>query len=216
MTEVLATVRVAPQSDEAVVAMGVEIERLLGWAEGLQVHDAESVKRATDDLVLLANLKRAIEDKRKEYTGPVNDHLKAINESFRGMTVPLDNADRITREKVLAYRQEEQRKAREAERINELRLEAARREMELKGELTEPVALVEAPAPQPSRVRTDVGTLGTTKTRKWEVEDLSRVPLEYLMVDASRVGRVVRAGVPSIPGIRIWEDESLRVTPSKS
>ena len=45
-------IRVAPGTDEVVVAMGVEIERLLGWAEGMEVVDVAGMKRATDDLVL--------------------------------------------------------------------------------------------------------------------------------------------------------------------
>ena len=111
MTQTTAMIRVAPGADEVVVAMVVEIARLLAWAEEREVQDVEGVKRATDDLVLLAGLRKAIEDKRREYTVPVNDHLKAINEAFKAMTVPLENADKITRGKIMAYRREEERKA---------------------------------------------------------------------------------------------------------
>ena len=210
-----AVIRVDPGADRVVVALRNEVAHLLGWAKTLEVRDVEGMKRATDDLTLLATLKRAIEDKRKEYIGPVNDHVKAINESFKSLAVPLEDADRITRGKILAYRREEERKIREAEEINRLREEAARREMELKGEITEPVGIVEVAPPPPSRVQTEVGSLGTTKTRKWEVEDITKIPPEYLAIDAARVGRVVRAGIPSIPGIRIWEEEGLRVTPMR-
>ena len=216
MTETASTamIRVSPGTDPAIIALGEEIQRLAAWAEALEVRDPESVRRATEDLVLLAGLKRAIEERRKSYVGPINEHLKAVNDAFKGMSGPLEAADRTTREKVLAYRRELDQKAREAEEINRLREEAARREMALKGELTEPVAYVEESAPLPAHVRTQVGTLGTATIRKWEVEDMTKVPIEYLMVDASKIGRVVRAGIPSIPGIRIWEEETLRVTPT--
>lgn len=206
-----AIIRVSPATDESFVALQVEAGELLRWVQALEITDGEGVKQATEHLTFISGLKKAVEEVRKQYVSPINEHLKAVNEVFRTISTPLETADRTTREKVLAYRREEERKAREVERINQLRLEAARAEMALNGEMTEPLALVEVPAPQPSRVRTDVGTLGTTTTRKWEVEDLTKVPLEYLMVDASKIGRVVRAGVPSIPGIRIWEEEGLRV-----
>ncbi len=42
-------------------------------------------------------------------------------------------------------------------------------------------------------------------------EDLAKVPLEYMMVDASKLGRVVRAGLRTIPGVRIFPKESLSI-----
>ena len=49
----------------------------------------------------------------------------------------------------------------------------------------------------------------------WEVIDFDMVPNEYKAIDASKIGRVVRAGLHAIPGIRIWEEETLKVTARK-
>jgi hypothetical protein len=43
------------------------------------------------------------------------------------------------------------------------------------------------------------------------VEDITKVPAEYLIVNEVVIGKLVRAGIPSIPGIRIWEEEILKV-----
>lgn len=45
--------------------------------------------------------------------------------------------------------------------------------------------------------------------------NVSLVPDEYKLPDAAKIGRVVRAGISSLPGIRIWEEETLRVTAKK-
>lgn len=44
---------------------------------------------------------------------------------------------------------------------------------------------------------------------KWELEDVSKVPMKYLTVNAVEVNKAVRAGARDIPGLRIWEEEDI-------
>lgn len=206
-------IRIRPGMDEAVMALHVEVAKLRQYAETRVIAADSDVKLATDDLSIIVSLKKVIEGKRKEYVGPINDHLKSVNDAFKILTEPLLQADTITRRKVLDYRNEQERIRCEQERINQMRIEAAEAEMKLKGEITEPVDLIETQPPQPERYRAETGTLGKVKTAKYEVVDFSQVPDEYKMLDAAKVGKLVRAGLRSIPGIRIWEEDGLRVTP---
>ena len=210
-----ALIQVRPDADPRVLALYEESVKLLGYAEARTILSDDDVKVATEDLSVIAGVKKAIEAKRKEYTGPINEHLKATNGAFGTFTEPLTRADTLNRQKVLAYRAEQELVRQEQESINRLREEAARREMELKGEISEPVGLVQVAEEAPARYRTETGTLGTAKIKKWEVVDLKAVPIEYMMIDAAKVGKVVRAGIPNIPGIRIYEVENLRVTARK-
>lgn len=204
-------VKVNPIGDVAVRGLLAEVQKMLDFAKGRVVDTDEAVKSATEDLSLMSNLKKAIEGKRKEYTAPIKEQLDAVTDAFKAVADPLSEADRITREKVLAYRREQERKAREAEEINRLRMEAARKEMELKGELTEPVNLVEvSPAPV-AHVKTEVGNLGTSKVWKFEVVDFAKLPDEYKQPDLVKIGKVVRAGV-NVEGVRTWQEETLRIT----
>jgi len=208
-----ALIQIRPDTDEKVVSLYQEAVKLQQYAEARVIQSDGDIKVATDDLSIIAKFKKAIEEKRKEYVGPINEHLKAVNKVFQDFTAPLTEADSITRQKILDYRKEQERIRQEQERINALRLEAARAEMELKGELAESVGIVEVKPEQPKHYRTETGTLGTVPIKKWEVVDFKLVPDEYKIIDATKVGKVVRAGVPSIPGIRIWEEETLRITP---
>ena len=214
-TEGTALVHIDPVVDEKVRALGLEVIAIVQRAEARVVLSDADVHEATGEIALIRGLKKAFEEKRKEYTAPLNGYLKDINASFKEYTDPLDRADELVEGKVLAYRAEQRRQRQEEERINRLREEAARAEMQLKGELTEPVNLVEVSPEPPAHYRTIAGDLGKTLTWKWEVLDLKEVPIEYLIVDAARVGKVVRAGLHNIPGIRIWQEESLRVTTPK-
>lgn len=215
MLEPTTVIRIRPGVDEVVLALHVEASKLRHYADIRVIATNEDIKLATDDLGFIARLKKTIEEKRKEYIDPINEHLKAINEAFKEFTEPLGEADRIIRGKILTYRQEQDRLRAEQERINELRIEAAKAEMELKGELTEPVGLVEVVPEAPNRYRAEAALLGKAMIAKFEVVDFSLLPEEYKMVDATKLGKVVRAGLRSISGVRIWEEESLRVTTAR-
>ena len=210
-----ALIQVNPSGDERVAALFSEVALLAERAESWLILSDNDVKAATEDLTIIASLKKALEEKRKEYTSPINEHLKSINDAFKRFTEPLNIADTTTRQKILAYRKAQEEIRQEQERINRLREEAAQREMRLSGELTEPVNLVEVQPVAPAHYRTGAGTLGKIMVRKWELIDQRLLPEEYKLPDSARITRVVKAGIPAIPGIRIYDEESLRVTQSR-
>lgn len=212
-----ALVKVKPEADEAVIALHGQSLKLEQYAVALVITNDDDVKSATNDLSIISGLKKAIEEKRKEYTQPINDHLKAVNEAFKAFTEPLFKADRITRDKVLEYRQEQERQRQEAEDIAREERELAERKAALTGEPIVAPEVVEAPPVAPDRYRTEMGTLGKMAVHKWEVIDFSLVPDQYKKIDAGEVTSVVKAskGKITISGIRIWEEPTLRVTARK-
>lgn len=52
---------------------------------------------------------------------------------------------------------------------------------------------------------------GVTKTWAFEIENDKLVPRDYLMVDEKAIRQAIRDGVRTIPGVRIYQEESLRV-----
>ena len=200
-----------PETDVAVISLVEQANKYLEYAERRVVSDPESVKDATKDLSLIANTKRAIEKKRKEYVDPLNEQVKEINTFFKTLTEPITEADKITRNKVLDYNREIERQRQEAQRIEDEKFRLAQEEMKLKGEITVDLTPIEKPAETPNRVRTDVGLTSKMVIRKWELEDITKVPVEYLKVDEVAIGKLVRAGIKSITGIKIWEEETLQV-----
>jgi hypothetical protein len=207
-----AIIKIAPGNDPAVIALKAEVDKIREYALKRTITSETDCKLATEDLTLISALSKSIDAKLKEYTGPINEHLKAVREAFKQLSEPLDIANETNRSKILAYRKAIEQRVREIEEINRQKTELARREAALNdGEITVDTTPVPVPVVS-ATIQTDVGTGSMVTVKKWEVEDLSKVPVEYMMIDAAKVGKVVRAGIPSIPGIRIWEEKTLRVS----
>ena len=204
-------IKINPATDETIMLIAGEANKLLAFAEARVITSAEDLKPATDDLSIMANVRKALEAKRKECIGPAQAYVKEVNDTFKTLMQPVEEADRITRGKILAFQADQDRIRQEQENINRLRTEAAQKEMALKGEITESVNLVEVSSEAPKRISTGMGTVGQRMIRKWEVIDAAQVPEEYKILDSAKITKVVKAGIPSIPGIRIYEEPILTV-----
>lgn len=199
--------------------------KLLVRVNALQVTSKESAAQAGDVLTQLAAFLKGVEDQRKFFVKPLNDHVKSINALFQGIAGPVVMADAALRKKMLAWKATERA---EAERAR-LAAEKAARDAEdarLKAEnargakargKAEDAAQQAAQAAEqatasylmaaPERVE-GVGTQG-----RWtyEVVDESQVPREYLELDATRINTAIRGGKREIPGLRIFKKEGLVV-----
>ncbi len=205
---------VNPNTDVAFIAIGEQVMGLVRYAESRTIANLADMMATTDDLSLIAKLKKALEDKRKEYVQPFNEHVKEVNGIFKLIGDPLERADNLNKSKVLAYRAEIERKRREAEAIEAEKLALAKREAELSGTgaFTVDLSPVDKPAPPPDRVHTEMGTLSKSGIWKWEQIDWDLVPKEYKMLNEVLIGKVVRSGMRTIPGLRIYQEETLRIS----
>jgi colicin import membrane protein len=103
------------------------------------------------------------------------------------------------------------------DRDAERRVEAAKRAeeqariREMVAKETQPVvATAIAPvSEQASQIKTADVTVSVRKVWKFEVEDASRVPSAYRVVDERLIRKAVSEGVRDIPGVRIFEDEQI-------
>jgi len=208
-----ALVKVNPNLDPTIISFYNEAVKAREYAESRVIKTIEDLRPATDDLSLIAHIKKAMEEKRKEYVKPLQDHVKTVNDSFKALMDPVEQADRITRTKILNFQKEQERIRREQEEINRLREEAAQKQKELTGEITE-VEMVEVVPEAPKRISTDVGIAGQRENWKWEVIDINLVPREYLMINAGILTPVVKAskGKLTIPGIRIYNEPIIQVS----
>ncbi len=73
------------------------------------------------------------------------------------------------------------------------------------------LAPVAKPEAAPSHIRTEAGTLSVPKGWKFEVENFSLLPDEFKLPDMVKIRKVITAGV-KIPGVKAWQEESLRVS----
>lgn len=91
--------------------------KALAQARALTITDAAEHEAAVTFLGALAQARKTLTEARLFFTKPLNDQLRAINERFKTLATPLEEADQITRTKVLAWtRAQEQARADEEAR----------------------------------------------------------------------------------------------------
>ncbi len=149
-------------------------------AERAEVTDMKSFENATDFVKICQGQYNSAEDHRKALTGPLNDHVKWINEQFRPITDSFTAAKKKVSDKAAIWKRAEDKRVREAA-IEEQRIadEQAIKDAEAAQEVgdedrAEAILEVAAETPAPiSRAPAARGTLtgatGSTKTT-WKGE----------------------------------------------
>ncbi|KKK56567.1 hypothetical protein LCGC14_3063240 [marine sediment metagenome] len=215
--ESTALVQVYPHGEKDVVDLLNEAQTIADKAEVFTVTTEADVELATNDLSIIAGVKKKIEAKKKEYLEPLETHKKNIIAAFAFLLDPISSADKALRVKTNDFLTEQRRKAVEAERIAREEQELARRKAELNG----------TPALKPEMIptthiqqthRADLGMSGQMDVWKWELIDLDLVPKNYMKLDEAVITKAVKAssGKMVIAGIRIFNEPTLRVEARKS
>lgn len=198
------------EQDQRVQDLSGETHALLAQAASIEIHDAASDRLAVEFILQVKTARRRWDELRHWFTDPLEAQKKAIIAKFKADDAPLEQAERIVSQKHLEW-DREQREAAEAARREEERLRRLAEARQAKAGRDAPTPIIPMPtvwAP-PKTVRTAAGSLTVKTVWSFEVVDLSALPDEYKAADAVKIGRVVRAGVRQIPGVRIFETESL-------
>jgi hypothetical protein len=213
---------------------------VLEEAEVQPVSDDEEEAAAAQLLVAIKRELKGLETARLRLTRPLNDHVSMINAEFRPGKALLEEAEQVLKRRISNYRRrlDEQRRVEvqrqlEAARAREAEEAAAIREAEEAAaddaEVVDAQPVVEdtptptsvpvperlaapppAAGPQHRRVQGG-GSVTATRVWKFEIEDESQVPRDYLVVDERSIREAVAAGVREIAGVRIFEDVSVAV-----
>lgn len=210
-----ALIRVNPGADEIVLKFAREAKELLGWAQARTIDSLDSAKTATNDLSIIGRLGKSLEDLRKEYVGPPGKLVKDINGHFKTITIPLSQARQLTEDKILAFRHQQEAERARAEEINRKRIELAEMEAKQNGTEVAPPEAVAVPDGPAGMIRSDIANVGIAKNKKWRMLDLDLLPREYMIPDTIKINRLVRNGIPSIPGIEIYIEEGIRTYQKK-
>jgi hypothetical protein len=187
-------------------------QELFAKVESFIIRDTKDLATANDALVQLKRIDLLVETKRKSLTKPLKDAAKKIEAQFKPTADLIEKADAMLRTKLLAYRQDEERKAEQARKAL---LDQAATATEA-GDTNAALVLSQ----QAMSVGTDLATTsqatdGSVQVKMlwtFEVEDQAAVPLEYHTLDTTKIRAAVRAGVREIPGVRIFQTEQVAVS----
>ena len=159
--------------------------------------------KAYDVLRNIADMKKNIEKRRTQITGPLNASLKATNTMFKELAAPFLEADGILRAKITRFHDI---KEAQAAKMRERRLEKAAEAEEAGDEETALVYEQKADA-----VEAKVGKSVVTKRWTWRLVDAAIVPRFYMEPDEMRIMAAVHEGVREIPGLEIYQKAGVSV-----
>lgn len=187
-----------PQKEIEVIKK--ESHGLIEQAQNYEIKSGQDVDEASLFLKQINDSLKRIEDKRLEFTKPLNQSLRAINETFKLLKAPLESSKSLLSSKILQWRQAEQKRiAAEEERRRKIQ-EAHKK----KGhQVSEPIEL--------ERPEKKIGNAQTRMVWKWRVIDKNKVPEQFKEINQVAVNAAIRSGTTKIDGLEIYQEEVLAI-----
>lgn len=209
-----ALIKVKPLQDGIIKTQVENAKSALDYAQKRVIKNLDDVKVATDDLAMIAKLKKSAKAYLDDYTKPIKTHLDNIKADFDSIMKPLEEADSVTRTKILTYNRvqaELRQKQEEAERAARAAAEA---EMEANGELSREIIDIENKAEVVVEAHANVGDLNTAKIWKFEVEDFAALPDAFKLPNEKMIRSAITSskGKNIPPGVKAWQEPNLRIT----
>jgi len=190
------------------------VKSLRNQAESLKIVDDQTDLRAKQILTEVTQAKKKLEDLRKEFVRPFNEGVKNINSFFKERILPADETIGVIKNKVGVYFREKAIAAEKERKRQEIlaakRQETADKKAQKEGTIASAVPVPTMPEPEKT-TRTQGGSVTTRKVWKFQVNDVSRVPDEYKIVDERKIRQAVSSGIRDIPGVVIYQDEEVAV-----
>jgi len=183
-----------------------QISPVIEKAQGYVVDTIEDVENASSFLKEIKDMEKVVEDKRTEFTKPLNQSLKSINDTFKKMREPLEQARDLLTKKILAWKKAEAERV-AAEQAAWRKIQEA--EAELRRLKNEPEVKEEPITIAP--VVNKIGNMQTVKRWTYEVTDFSNLSDTYKMIDSVKINQAIREGMRDVPGLRIYQEESLSI-----
>ena len=208
-------------SKQAIQKAERRVLSLAETADSFVVETDIDVGIASEFLKKIKDTESKIEAKRLEFTKPLNQSLKAINATFKKLKEPLAEAKKVVSDKILSWRRIEATKARKAEeearKIEEEKIRKIQETCESgleakdKQEMIEEIMEEEEPEAMIKKPETTIGNTQARKIWKFEVTEFDKIPDKYKMINRVEVNADIRAGERDIPGIRIFQEETLSI-----
>lgn len=211
-----------PASNPAVVAVTNEITSLEAFAATYAITSAEQYQAGAADLQRVKGMQKKLEETRTSITGPMNAALKRVNEFFKRPAERLVAIEQKIKGAIVRYDDEQRRIAAEEQRKADEKARKEREALEARAKKAEESGKVEKAAELQTRAATVVAPVITRdppkvagvqmrEAWKFEVTDPAQVPREYLVVDESKIRKVVQAlkGDTKIPGVRVWPEKTI-------
>lgn len=194
---------------EAVTALVDETRAMLSqYEKGVKITADTEYMVFADDLKVIKAKYNAIDDKRREFTRPIDKLKKDWMDFF---AIPLDRlakAESIIKAAMINYQRDKERARQETERALKEKAEKARE----KGKEDKAEDLInQAAVVSQQEVAPKVAGVIIRKAWKVRIVDATKVPRAYMVVNEEALRKVAQAtkGTLTIPGVEFYEEDIL-------
>jgi hypothetical protein len=156
-----AIITIEPETNAAVISLTAEVNKLRDYALSRVVTSDLELTPLTNDLTLIAKVKKSITDYKEVYIRPIKNHLDSVSGVFNRLLDVLKEADTVNRSKFTAFKAAQEKRARDIEETNRQAQEIAQKQATLnQGEFTVDTTPIAVPEPV-QKVSTLSGTAST-------------------------------------------------------
>jgi hypothetical protein len=172
-----------------------KIDRIIEHATKLTVVSNWSAEEAISFGGEAKQLAKSIDAARKAITDPARKFVNKMNDVAKVFTEKLEQVETIIKMKVSSWKRAQAEKV----AIEEENAKALSESLGIE------VAAYVAEAPK--NIRGDGAMSYEQTVWRYEIEDESLIPREYLCIDDTKVKGVVKAGIRNIPGLKIFSEQ---------
>lgn len=176
-----------------------EVEHALAHARKVSIDTDDDATSNVEFAGQMRKLSKKIEATKKDITAPAREFTAKVNALATGYTEKLDEAITIISSKVGSFnREKSERQLKEMEEL----------------------AIIEAAAGintdyavMPIKENTKTALASTYQTSEWDIQidDFSKIPVEFLMLNEALVKQAIKMGRDIIPGLKITENKITRI-----
>jgi septal ring factor EnvC (AmiA/AmiB activator) len=198
-------VRAVTEWNETVTLIVAEIDTT-------QVTSPETEAVAADVGRMAKDTLKELEDARTAAVKPLNDEVRTINAAYKPLTSALEAGIDRLKAKIAAYRAAARAAAEAAAKLAQEQRAALEQKAQEAAAAGLPIPPIITEVPQAAPAKRVEGTIGTSSGREtwaFEVEDPAIVPRQYMVVDEKLIRAAVAVGVRAIPGVRIFQKETV-------
>lgn len=179
-----------------------EISPIVAQARDLEITDEESKEAATVILSTLNKRNDRITEEKEKITKPLNQALKVERARWKPVETILEEGISIIRTKLTRYQTEAARKAQEEAAKIASRVGEGRGHLSAERAVAK-IAAIDAPS---HTTETDQGAIRFKTVKKFEVMDMTLLPIEFHLADETGIRTAMRNGT-ELPGVRYFTEQ---------
>ena len=189
-----------PEEKQEVATLKTQVTKLESQVVSVTIESPEDYVIAVDLVSKLKDIGSRIKTTKESITKPLNESLKNIRSLFAPVEEKYEEAERIIKTKILAYKKKVDDEAKKEEAKIASRVEKGTLKLETAEKKIESIQRVD------TTTKGKVGEIQVRKIKKVRITNEALIPREYLVPDMVAIRRDALGG-KIINGIEVYEEE---------